>query len=203
VEACYKLVVSSWGKYWIRKKDNLRSTRPLFTLGKWCAQGHFSYGDGTYLAGEASKSSFYRLMIRQLAPYTAKAELLLRKYCDPTVIARIEAIPEDDRPFGLFSLVMAAKGTTRFHKDKNDLVSVTIILHKVGKGAQYDLGETDFMVNPMVGDAIVGDGSTYIHGNRRFMGSQEDRVALVHSAPHHMPGKWCMKGLGYLYCGPG
>lgn len=46
-DALYRLVSCSWGRYWIRKRDNLRSTRPLFTLGKWCALGHARFGKDT------------------------------------------------------------------------------------------------------------------------------------------------------------
>jgi hypothetical protein len=50
---CYVLVAKTWAKYWTRKADNLRSTRPLFTLGRWCALGHTRVGiDKSYLAGK-------------------------------------------------------------------------------------------------------------------------------------------------------
>jgi hypothetical protein len=176
---CYKLVSTTWGRYWVKKVDKARSTRPLFTLGRWCSPGHFRFGmDVSFPAGEASKSLYYKSMIRLLKPYTLKAEAALRKY-RPELIPRIMALPESERPFGLFTIVMAAKGTTLYHTDRNDLISVMLVIHKNGKGAQFDVGGTDYLLNPLVGDAIIADGSCFVHGNRKFWGKQEDRVVIL------------------------
>ncbi len=61
---------------------------------------------------------------------------------------------------------------------------MTVLLKKDGKGGQFDLGDTDYVLSFQVGDAIVADGSTFTHGNRKFWGKQEDRIIILFIVHH-------------------
>jgi len=182
-EQCKSLASHLDEEYNWEMRDDDRGQKDYFITGRWCQQGHATPGDHTYPAGKAGKE--IAKLNRETEAHQPMAEIgklltpLLFKY-KPNLQHLIEQLPEEEKLFGAFPLFMATTGSSKMHRDRNDLVSILILLDSSADcGGGLEIGGTGIVFNWKVGDAIILDSSLLPHGARDYKGDLEKRLVGI------------------------
>ncbi len=97
--------------------------------------------------------------------------------CRDQLVPILDNIPAGEKVFGDFPLFMATCGVARMHFDRNDVVSILVLLSSpANSGGGLELGGTSKVLNWEVGDAIILDSADLAHGTRDFVGDLDERI---------------------------
>lgn len=169
-------LLDSYDELWEFKKDKTRGPKKYFTTGEWNALGHHLPNEPAYPAGKAGKmiaSNPFKFeeLDSKLKEFSTTATKLVCKH-RPDIVAGLNC----EQYYGIFHLFIAPRGESRLHKDKDDKLSFLILLKSDGKGGELELGGTKFAISWKVGDVIILDSASILHGSRNFEGDKKNRI---------------------------
>jgi hypothetical protein len=177
-------------KMWQYREDHNRGPKDFLITGVWTAQGQVSYGKGkSYAAGVAGKLVASDPALKSfndpMADWGCRLFALLERF-RPDVVSLLSQLPPEEKPIGGFPLFMATRGIALMHRDRNDYLSILVLLKTtLNCGGGLEIGGSDTCINWDIGDLIILDSAKLMHGTQVYYGDLNERIVgiwIVHKS---------------------